>query len=73
MKDNYSGWLHKNARKSPCYGCEFRHPKCHSECEIYKDYYNERIKELDSVKRSVPTAFTQKADKNRKNKIYGDY
>lgn len=27
---------------NPCKDCEFRHPTCHAECEVYKSWAAER-------------------------------
>lgn len=29
--------------QSPCFNCENRHFKCHSECELYSEYQKEKL------------------------------
>lgn len=29
---------------SPCYGCEERHPRCHADCERYREWAESRQK-----------------------------
>ena len=32
------GGIEMHNIKSPCLGCEFRHTKCHQDCEVFKEY-----------------------------------
>lgn len=38
----------RRMKTAPCKGCEQRHPGCHSECERYAEYSNERAEMLKS-------------------------
>lgn len=46
--------------KSPCYGCEDRHPGCHETCEKYAGFLDEKNenwkKRIESEKDSIPYA-----------------
>ena len=35
----------------PCYGCERRNAHCHSSCEDYKAFKQEREKELEVIRK----------------------
>ena len=45
----------RDNKKAPCYGCERRDAHCHSSCEDYKRFSQERVKELEAIRK-------QKAD-----------
>ena len=38
-------------KKTPCYGCERRDAHCHSSCEDYKRFSQEREKELEALRK----------------------
>ena len=46
--------------KSPCYGCEERHPRCHGTCVKYAGFLDEKNenwrKRIESENASIPYA-----------------
>ena len=57
----YTRWLMENSRKTPCYQCEDRYPKCHSECQKYLEFKDLKGKELEELRKFSKTEKFEKA------------
>ena len=53
----------------PCRNCEFRHPCCHAECEVYKDF-RKQFEEMrkDKARQRKIDEFIQTKGRNAKYK-----
>mgnify|MGYP003306294368 CR=1 FL=1 len=71
VDSGYNKWLKENARKSPCYDCEERKPKCHGSCEKYIAFRTKRDEELHSTRKRNEWAVTKRTDKIYKKKREG--
>ena len=62
----YTKWLMENSRKTPCYQCEGRYPKCHSECKQYLEFKSVKEKESGDLRKRNDWQKTHQGEKNFK-------
>jgi len=57
---------------NPCGDCEKRHVGCHSECELYKQYAEDRKRFKEAYIKSLNFEYTSYARKNRTKMLHSE-
>ena len=65
----YTRWLMENSRKTPCYQCEDRHSRCHSECPKYLEFKDLKEKESEELRKFSLCHKTEKFEKAMLKKV----